>query len=277
QKLVLNNDIEIVVFDDGSTDGTYKFVKENYPKIIIHRNEISKGYLYCRNKMLNETNAKYAISLDDDANFLSHNPLQEIENHFNNNPNCGLIAFRIFWGLQLPVTTISNENSQRVKGFVGCGHVWKIESWKKIPNYPEWFVFYGEEQYASYYLFKNNIQVHYLPSVLVHHRVDMLQRKNAKDSLFRNRYSLRSGWFLYFIFLPLPLALKTFFYSLFCQIKNKIFKFKYTATKSIILAIGDLIINLPKIISQRNKINYKDYKFYLNLQNTKIYWKPNEN
>ena len=274
--LLLDNQVECVVFDDGSVDGTSEFIKNNYPGIILKRNETSKGYMFCRNQMLNQTQAVYAISLDDDAHFLSINPLEHIARHFNQNPRCGLIAFRIFWGLETPVLTDSNENSSRVKGFVGCGHAWRVSAWKKIPNYPEWFVFYGEEQFASFQLFKNNWEIDYLPSVLVHHRVDVKGRKHDSDYQRRTRMSLRSGWFLYFLFLPLSEVLKKMSYSFWWQMKTKVRKGDWKATKGILQALRDLVITIPKLITNRDKLSNRQYQEYSSLEETKIYWKPND-
>lgn len=175
--IIKRNDVECMVFDDGSTDQTFESVKQQFPKVKLIRNEASKGYLFCRNKMLSETKATYAISLDDDAHFVAKNPLEIIEQKFIEHPNCGLIAFRIFWGMELPKTLGTNEKSEQVNGFVGCGHVWRMQAWREIPNYPEWFIFYGEEEFASYQLFKINKQIIYEPSILVHHRVDVLKEK----------------------------------------------------------------------------------------------------
>lgn len=266
--------VTCVIFDDGSTDGTYNYVKENYPKIILYRNEISKGYLYCRNKMLDETNAEFAISLDDDANFLSQNPLEAIEKYFIENKNCALLSFRIFWGKQLPISLNTFEIPHRVKGFVGCGHVWRMSAWKKIPNYPEWFVFYGEEEFASYQLFKINQEIHYLPSVLVHHRVDVKSRKNNTDYAVRLRRSLASGWYLYFLFYPIKTIPKKIVYSLWIQLKNKTFKGDFKATKGIFNAISDLVLNSPKLVKQSNRLSYQEYQEILKLPLNKIYWKP---
>src|SRR5690606_1875292 len=111
-------DLQCVVFDDGSTDGTFHAVQKNFPQVILKRNEISRGYMFCRNAMLNETTANFAISLDDDAHFLSGDPLGEIEKYFNGNPKCGVAAFRIFWGKTPPESTQTTDVPQRVKGFV---------------------------------------------------------------------------------------------------------------------------------------------------------------
>lgn len=274
--IIQRNDVECVVFDDGSSDGTFQAVSSQFPNVKLFRNEKSRGYMFCRNFMLNNSNAMYAISLDDDAHFVSNHPLDYIENIFNQNLNCGLIAFRIFWGKQLPPILDSSDKSQRVKGFVGCGHVWRIDTWKKIPSYPEWFVFYGEEEFASYQLFKINQEIIYEPSILVHHRVDVISRKNQNDYQLRLRRSLRSGWYLYFLFYPWRKIPKKMAYTLWVQLKNKTFKGDYKASIAILQAIFDVLINLPKLLKNSNRLSLYELKKYESLTASKIFWKSNE-
>jgi len=265
---------ECVVYDDGSSDGTYEKIQRDFPKIKLLRNQQSKGYIYCRNYMLNHTQSDYAISLDDDAHFLTESPLEAIENYFLQNPNCGLLAFRIYWGLQAPTKITTNEYPQRVKGFVGCGHVWRMTDWRAIPNYPEWFVFYGEEEFAGYQLFKHKIAIHYLPEVLVHHRVDVKSRKTQSDYRLRLRRSFRSGWYLYFMFVPWAVIPKKLFYTLWMQLKTKTFKGDIPATVGIFQAVLDVLVNFPKLLKKSNRLSVSEYNEYLQLPNTKIYWNP---
>ena len=273
--LLKKDNVECVVFDDGSTDGTYEYVIQNFPSIKIQKNHVSKGYIYCRNKMLNETKADYAISLDDDAHFVTQNPLESISNYFENNLQCGLIALRIFWGLQEPSSIVSNENPQQVQGFVGCAHVWRLSAWREIPNYPEWFVFYGEENFASFQLFKKNWEIHYLPEVLVNHRVEVKSRKNNEDYTLRLRRSLRSNWYLIFLFFPLQKTPRIMAYSLWMQFK-KVFKGDFKALQAIVFAVLDLVRAIPKIIRSSNRLSLKEYDAYQKLMPTKIYWQPEE-
>ena len=272
--LIDNISVECVVFDDGSFDGTYKFVAENYPKIIIKRNKISKGLIYCRNEMLNSTQADYAISLDDDAHFITEYPFESICNYFESNSKCGLIALRVFWGLSNPISIVSNENPEQVQGFVGCGHVWRMTAWKSIPNYPAWFIFYGEENFASFHLFKKKWEVHYLQEVLVHHRVSLKSRKNNSDYTIRLRRSLRAGWFLYFLFDPICLIPKKMTYSLWIQLKLKVFKGDFKAMFAIVLALFDLVWHMPLLLKNRDSLSIKEYNNFQELKATKIYWNP---
>ena len=272
--LLKDKSVECVVFDDGSVDGTYEYVKFHFPNVKIQKNNISKGYLFCRNKMLNETEAAFAISLDDDAHFITINPLETIKKHFDDNINCGLLALRIFWGLEEPNSIISAVESQRVKGFVGCAHVWRMKAWNAIPNYPEWFVFYGEEDFASYQLFKKDWTVNYLPEVLVNHRVDVKSRKKDLDYGIRLRRSLRSGWYLYFLFYPIRIIPEKMAYSIWMQFKLKVFKGDFEALKAISLALLDLGLAVPKIIKNTNRLTRQEYHSYQQLDDTKIYWRP---
>ncbi|WP_348823500.1 glycosyltransferase family 2 protein [Flavobacterium aestuarii] len=272
--LLDHDSVSCVVIDDGSTDGTYEYVKEKFPNIQLERNAVSKGYIFCRNKMLNETKADYAISLDDDSHFVTENPLESIKTYFDNNINCGLIALRIFWGLEEPKFKLSIEKPHQVQGFVGCAHVWRMDIWRTIPNYPEWFVFYGEENFASYQLFKKKIEIHYFPEVLVNHRVDVKSRKNNADYVMRLRRSLRSGWYLFFLFYPKRSIPRLWFYSIWMQFKLKVFKGDFKALRAINLALLDLIWSVPKIIKNSRRLTKKEYELYKQLPETKIYWQP---
>lgn len=274
---LFKNGVECIICDDGSTDGTAVFLQTNYPEIQSIRNETNQGLIYSRNRLLNMTTTEYAISLDDDAHFVTHNPLESIANHFEQNPACGLIALRIFWGLESPSNIDSNEEKTRVKGFVGCGHVWRMEAWKSIPNYPEWFVFYGEEDFAAYQLFKKSWEIHYLPNVLVNHRVDIKARKNEKDYRLRLRRSLRSGWYLYILFYPWKLIPRKIAYTLWMQIKNKVLKGDWKASLAILQALGDVVINLARLLSNSNRLTEKEFKDYNKLSDTKLYWTPEDN
>jgi glycosyltransferase involved in cell wall biosynthesis len=274
-KYLLNEEVKCVVYDDGSTDETFEKVTALFPEIEVKRNEVSKGYIFCRNKMLNETKADFAISLDDDAHFLTENPLEKILHYFNHNPNCGLVALRIFWGLEEPKNQLSNEIPSRVQSYVGCGHVWRMTSWRAIPNYPEWFQFYGEENFASLQLFKKNWEVHYLPEVLVHHRVDLKTRtKKNNEFSFRYRRSICSGWFLILLFYPAIKIPRIIVYSIYIQVKTKIFKGNFKAIFPLVLATFDVFYNIPNLIKNKATLTREEYEYYSELNEAKIYWKP---
>lgn len=275
--LMNTDEVKWIVCDDGSTDGTSDFVKENYPNIQLIRNTVSKGLIYSRNSMLDSVTTKYAISLDDDLNFLSEKPLATIANFFEEKPECGVQSFRIYWDKNLPTSQNTTSKAIRVNSFAGGAHAFRMVAWRAIPNYPSWFMFYGEEDFASYHLFKKGWEVYYNPQILTHHRVNLKDRKNNKDYLLRYRRSLRSGWYLYFLFYPWLLLPRKLAYSFFMQIKLRFFKernFKFLVP--MLQAIGDVFFNLPRLLKKSNRLSLKEFKELNKLQNVTLYWTPND-
>lgn len=274
-KHLFSDRVTCVVFDDGSSDGTSEMIKSTFPEVTLHHHKVSKGYIYCRNKMLNETKADFAISLDDDAHFLTENPIKIIETYFNDHPQVGLIAARIFWGKDLILYSKSDEEPQTVKSFVGCGHVWRMKAWHDIANYPEWFEFYGEENFASLQLFKKKWMVAYVPELFVQHRVNLKERASSKKNVaFRYRRSIRADWYTYFLFFPLSTIPRKLAYSIWMQCKSKVFKGNFNVVFPLLLAIFDLCIAIPKLFRHRIALSSEEYLAYLKLNETKIYWKP---
>ena len=274
ENLLLRKDVELLICDDNSSDDTKTFLKENYHQHILIFNKKNKGLIYNRNILNEKAQGNYIISLDDDANFLSDNPLEEIENYFSNNLKCGVISFRIFWGINEPAKLMSSEKPNIANSFVGCGHAWRKDSWNKITNYPAWFIFYGEENFATLQLVKNNLEVHYNPNILVHHRVDLIKRKNNSDYYIRLRRSLRSGWYLYLLFYPIKKTPKLFLYTLWIQLKTKVFKGDFRAFFSIFRAILDVLIHIPKILRNSSRLTDNQYKKFRCLPDVNIYWEP---
>ena len=274
KSLLVRDDVELLVYDDASTDGTLDYLKTNYAEHKILNNKKSKGLIHNRNVLMSQAKGKYTISLDDDATFLSNNPLEIIENFFASHSDCAVAGFRIYWGLDSPIKKESQESIEQMKSFVGCGHVWNLEAWKQIPDYPSWFIFYGEEENASLNLFRQQWKIYYLPQVLVHHRVNVKQRKDHKDYLVRLRRSLRSSWYNYSMFYPITMLPNKIGYSIYQQLRLKVFKGEIKVLKSLSLAVFDLFYNLPRIIKQRRPLSRQQIKSYEALNRTKIYWQP---
>lgn len=272
--LLERGDVKCIICDDGSMDDTSVFIQVNYPEIELIQNKESKGLIYSRNRLLNLVETDFAISIDDDLHFITENPLKIISDFFYKNPKVGVVGFRIFWSKSEPKEAMSFEQTIRMQSFAGGAHVFRMKAWREIPNYPDWFVFYGEEDFASYQLFKKNWEIHYLPEVLVNHRVNIKSRKNNPDYSLRLRRSLRSGWYLYLLFLPLQYIPKKMAYSIWMQLKSKVFKGDWKALQAIVLALLDLVWNIPRIIKNINRLTQKEYYAYQKLEETKLYWRP---
>lgn len=87
---------EIILVDDGSTDGSFKYVRDtfaNEPRIrILQRTSAPKGANHCRNIGIREARGKYLIFLDSD-DLIAPDCLERRLRYFEENPNCDFLVF----------------------------------------------------------------------------------------------------------------------------------------------------------------------------------------
>lgn len=277
EEFINSENVHTIICVDGSSDETLKFIESNYPKIQLIQNKKSIGLIASRNKMMELTKTSFAISLDDDAHFISKNNVESILEFFSDNPNCAVIAFRIYWGMTKLVELKTNLKPELVSGFVGCGHAWRMDHWRRINPYPEWYRFYGEEDYAAINLIKQNLEIWYNPKIFIHHRVDVLDRKKKKEHIWRKIKSLRAGWFNIITFYPNAQMIKSLIYSFYIQIIKirSIFQFF-----TFIFVVLNVVFCIQKLLLERSRtkpLTTKQFKYYKSLLSTRVYFFANEN
>jgi len=81
--------LEIIVVDDASTDGTDKYVKKSFPKVIIIRNEEEKLLAESRNIGIRASKGKYIFIIDDD-NVVDKDTIKKLVGFMEKNPNVGV-------------------------------------------------------------------------------------------------------------------------------------------------------------------------------------------
>lgn len=88
-------DFEIVVVNDGSTDGTEEFLISNFKplnnfKIINHK--VSQGISFSRQEALKNSTGEYVAILDDDDEWLDKNKLKKQVEFLDKNPKYVLVG-----------------------------------------------------------------------------------------------------------------------------------------------------------------------------------------
>jgi glycosyltransferase involved in cell wall biosynthesis len=89
--VIQRGDIEVVVIDDGSTDGTAAMVADEFPGVRLVRHDTSAGYIARRNELADLASAPLLVSLDDDAELTSPDVVAETLRAFAD-PRVGAVA-----------------------------------------------------------------------------------------------------------------------------------------------------------------------------------------
>ena len=70
------SDFEIILVDNGSTDGSLYYVRRNFPKVKVLPLEKNTGFAYATNRGIAQTSSPYIALLNNDieleANWLQH-------------------------------------------------------------------------------------------------------------------------------------------------------------------------------------------------------------
>ena len=139
---------EILVIDDGSTDGTEAMVRREFPSVRFVREEVSKGYIVRRNQGARLANADVIVSIDDDAEFISPNTVAQTLSEFSD-PRIAAVA--------MPFVNVNDSPDVRQRApsangiflkesFTGTAHALLRRAFLAVGGYREALFHQGEEE-----------------------------------------------------------------------------------------------------------------------------------
>ncbi len=144
--------VEVLVFDDASTDGGAEavrrtFPEEQLPQVRLFPEEKPVGYIVLRNRGAQLAKTNYIISIDDDAIFTTPTVVEETIKEFAN-PRIGAIA------IPFQNIRISEEIFHRAPDrndiyitavYIGTAHAVRRDLFLQLGGYRESLVHQGEE------------------------------------------------------------------------------------------------------------------------------------
>jgi glycosyltransferase involved in cell wall biosynthesis len=184
---------EVLVIDDGSTDGTEKMIRTDFPEVRLHRTERSLGYIVQRNRAAALAAGEIILSIDDDAAFSTPSVVEQTLAEFGS-PRVGAVA--------IPYLNVNKENLllQRAPAsdaiyvtseFVGTAHALRRDLFIALGGYREFLFHQGEERDYCIRMLNSGYLVRLGSSDPIHHfesprrdfrRMDLYGRRN--DVLF---------------------------------------------------------------------------------------------
>jgi glycosyltransferase involved in cell wall biosynthesis len=201
---------DIIVVDNGSTDGTPDAVRREFPQVDVVPLRRNRGAA-ARNVGVRRAQTRY-VALTDDDSWWEPGALARAVRILDASPRAGLVTGTTLVGPENaadPMNALLAASplprgrlpGPRVLGFLGCGAVTRREAYLAAGGYSRLLVIGGEEELLAYNLTAQRRPVVYDPGIVVHH-----WPSPARDVPRRRRQQLRNPVLVAWLRRPLPHA-----------------------------------------------------------------------
>ena len=139
---------EVLVIDDGSTDGTPEAVAREFPQARLERSDRSLGYISQRNRGVRLASAPIIFSIDDDAVFSSSTVVEQTLQEFDH-PRVGAVAIPFIEVNRSPKVMQQAPSPKGIfasYSFIGTAHALRRDLFLKLEGYREILFHQGEEE-----------------------------------------------------------------------------------------------------------------------------------
>lgn len=253
--------IEIIIVDNASSDGTDEMIKDNYPDVNYIRMDKNVG-VSAWNKGFAAAEGEYVFVLDDDSYPLKTS-IDDGLKYMNENPKCGVLGYNIFNTLKQKSQT---EGFPKISWlFVGCGALIRKEVIEQVGYFDENYFIYLHEMDYSIRVFDAGYTVDYAEQLTVVHDQSLRSRgKNSKDP-DTSRYIFYYTYLSFITFLVLRFDKK---YALLFGLKYSLNRFivclKYFYFLTFIKGFFVNLFSIPRLFKRRKPVNKDVQKFYNN-------------
>ncbi len=206
-----NVELEVIVADNASSDGTVEMIKNDFPETIvleIKKNEGVKAY----NSAFSKASGKYILILDDDS-FPEINSIQRMVEEFEKDEKIGILAFdvRNFYNYRdisksISATDIKDKKVKYLMGFNGAGAGFRKDLYNEIGGYPEEFFLYWNEMDLAIRVLQKGYSIVEFPDIISYHKFAPTNRTSTRGPFY---YTRNLYWIIWKYFPLHQMVLKT--------------------------------------------------------------------
>lgn len=249
--------IEIIVVDNHSTDGSIEMMRNEFPEVkLIVMPDSSYGACETLNIGFANATGGHVIIMDNDA-MLEKDWIEKSVKEFENDEKLGCVAGRVlnyytkedwgFWVYGLTDDWMNKEFYTTV--FVGCSTIIRKDILDGVGGYPKEYFLYHNEFALGAKIVNVGYKIKYAPNIIAYHKVSQTQRPGKKGY-----YYLVRNWYWYvWEYYPWNLVFK---HTLIHFINSGYGGVKRPLT--VLKAHLDAIKKLPRILRNREPIKDRD-------------------
>jgi len=260
--------IEIIIVDNCSTDGSVEMIKRDFPEVkLIVMPDSSYGACECYNIGFVNAEGKYIVILDNDV-ILDKNWVRNAVNKFESDEKIGVLASKILNYYTHEISNWHHPVNQKLAEmefestiFIGCAAAIRKKIVDQIGGYPKEFFIYANEQDLSVRVLDSGYKIIYYPKLIAYHKVPPGHiSRETKRKFF---YTLRNDIWFYWKYFPFKYALRKMVLRIGYGVKQAI-KFGYITT--MVYSLLNCVFGMPRIIRSRKVIKKETLEYLLKIE-----------
>jgi GT2 family glycosyltransferase len=253
--------LEVLITADGCTDDTVATVRRELPAARLIINEVGRGSVASRDRMMREAHGDLVLALDDDSYPEQPDCLARIAPLFKKNPKLAIAHFPQRTD-EYPATLTQTDFGPAIptRSFANSGAVLRRSVYLELPGFePEFFHMYEEPDYGLQCV-GAGYEVLYTPVVTIRHHYSGQTRSELRN---HHRHSRNEFWSV-LLRCPFPQFIGLIFYRIISQ-------FRYACKRGPGWVIREpvwwwqVLAGIPFCLRHRRPIAWTRYRCWLQL------------
>lgn len=208
-----NLDVELLIVDNNSVDGSTEMMETKFPDITYIKNEKNVGFSKANNQAMRIAKGKYILLLNPDT-IIEEDTLEKVFDFMEKTPDSGAVGCKLIDGAgnfhreskralptpevsfykmiglskifsksekfgQYYLTHLPEDEINEVEILAGCFMFMRKEALDKVGLLDEDFFMYGEDIDLSYRIIKGGYKNYYFPETrIIHYKGESTKKKN---------------------------------------------------------------------------------------------------
>lgn len=253
---------EVLVCADGCSDGSSEMMRQQFPNCILLENEVARGSVFSRDRLLRAASGDVVASFDDDSYPLEKDFFARVGQLFAEHDDAAVIAFpevRNGDEAAQPNKT-SSSPPHLVSAYANCAAAMRRDVYLRSQGFPVFFTHMYEEPDYALQCYALGYVVRFEPSLRVRHHVSAAQRKPIR----RHHLNARNELWSVFMRCPFPQLMIVALFRIWRQ-------FCYAWSEGSAWAIREplwwwsAIFGLPNCLRRRQPIDWPRYYAWMKL------------